>query len=377
MVDVKEFYNELLNNEIDFFTGVPDSLLKSFCAYIKDNVSNDKHIMAANEGNAIGLASGYHLSTGKIGLVYMQNSGIGNAINPLASLSDKLVYGIPMLLVIGWRGEPGKKDEPQHKKQGVITTKILDVMEIPYEIVDESINCEDMKLKVRTACEYMKKNKEPYALIIKKGAFGEYNLKNNSMVNFDLTREEAIEVLLSSMNENSTIVSTTGMTSRELFELREKRQENHNRDFLTVGSMGHASQIALGIALNNKKNDVYCIDGDGAMIMHLGGLAIIGNQEVKNFKHILINNGAHDSVGGQETVGLKIDIASIAKACGYKECYSCSSKDEIMMYSEKIKNSEGPVMLEIKVKKGARKDLGRPTKTPIENKTAFMNFLQN
>lgn len=377
MVDVKAFYNELLNNEIDFFTGVPDSLLKSFCAYIKDNVRNDKHIMAANEGNAIGVASGYHLSTGKIGLVYMQNSGIGNAINPLASLSDKLVYGIPMLLLIGWRGEPGKKDEPQHKKQGLITTKILEVMEIPYEVVDENINCDDMKLKVRSACEYMKKNNEPYALVIKKGTFGEYNIKNNSMVNFDLTREEAIEVLLSSMNENSTIVSTTGMTSRELFELRERRQENHNKDFLTVGSMGHASQIALGIALNNKENDVYCIDGDGAMIMHLGGLAIIGNQEVKNFKHILINNGAHDSVGGQETVGLKIDIASIAKACGYKECYSCSSKDEIMMYSEKIKNSEGPVMLEIKVKKGARKDLGRPTKTPIENKTAFMNFLQN
>lgn len=377
MVDVKEFYNELLNNEIDFFTGVPDSLLKSFCGYIKDNVSNDKHIMAANEGNAIGLASGYHLSTGKIGLVYMQNSGIGNAINPLASLCDKLVYSIPMLLLIGWRGEPGKKDEPQHKKQGLITTKILDVMEIPYEIIDENINCDDMKLKVRTACEYMKRNNEPYALIIKKGAFGEYNLKNNSMVNFDLTREEAIEVLLSSMNENSTIVSTTGMTSRELFELREKRKENHNRDFLTVGSMGHASQIALGIALNNKKKDVYCIDGDGAMIMHLGGLAIIGNQEVKNFKQILINNGAHDSVGGQETVGLKIDIVSIAKACGYKECYSCSSKDEIMMYSEKIKNSEGPVLLEIKVKKGARKDLGRPTKTPIENKIAFMNFLQD
>ena len=375
MVEVKEFYNELLNNDISFFTGVPDSLLKSFCAYIKDNVSSEKNIVSANEGNAIGLASGYYLGTRKIGLVYMQNSGLGNAVNPLASLADKLVYSIPMLLVIGWRGEPNKKDEPQHKKQGLITTETLEMLGIKYEILDEATNNDEMKLKVKKAYSYMKENNEPYALVIKKDTFDEYKLKNNTSFDFEMTREEAIEIVVSKMKENSVTVSTTGMASRELFELREKHKENHNRDFLTVGSMGHASQIALGIALSNKDKDVYCIDGDGALLMHLGGLAIIGNQEPKNFRHILINNGAHDSVGGQETVGFKIDTLAIAKACGYKECYSCSSKEELLNLSEKITNVEGPVLLEIKVKKGARKDLGRPTTTPIENKEAFMEFL--
>jgi len=375
MVEVKEFYNELLNNDISFFTGVPDSLLKSFCAYIKDNVSSENNIVSANEGNAIGLASGYYLGTRKIGLVYMQNSGLGNAVNPLASLADKLVYSIPMLLVIGWRGEPNKKDEPQHKKQGLITTETLEMLGIRYEILDEASNNDEMKLKVKKAYSYMKENNEPYALVIKKDTFDEYKLKNNTVFDFEMTREEAIEIVVSNMKENSVAVSTTGMASRELFELREKYKENHNRDFLTVGSMGHASQIALGIALSNKDKDVYCIDGDGALLMHLGGLAIIGNAEPKNFRHILINNGAHDSVGGQETVGFKIDTLAIAKACGYKQCYSCSSKEELLNLSEKITTVEGPVLLEIKVKKGARKDLGRPTTTPIENKEAFMEFL--
>ena len=375
MIDIKEFYNELLNNDINFFTGVPDSLLKSFCAYIKDNVSSEKNIISANEGNAIGLASGYYLATRKIGLVYMQNSGLGNALNPLASLVDKLVYSIPMLLIIGWRGEPNKKDEPQHKKQGLITTETLEMLGIKYEILDEDTNNDEMKLKVKKAYNYMTENKEPYALVIKKDTFDEYKLKNNTSFDFEMTREEAIEIIVSKMKEDSVIVSTTGMASRELFELREKHKENHNKDFLTVGSMGHASQIALGIALSNKEKDVYCIDGDGALLMHLGGLSIIGNQSPKNFKHILINNGAHDSVGGQETVGFKIDILAIAKACGYKECYSCSSKVELIRLAEKITDVEGPVLLEIKVKKGARKDLGRPTTTPIENKEAFIKFL--
>ena len=376
MVDVKEFYNELLYNDINFFTGVPDSLLKSFCAYIKDNVSGEKNIVSANEGNAIGLASGYYLGTRRIGLVYMQNSGLGNAVNPLASLADKLVYSIPMLLVIGWRGEPKRQDEPQHKKQGLITIETLEMLGIKYEILDEATNNNEMKSKVKNAHIYMKENNEPYALVIKKDTFDEYKLKNHSVFDFEMTREEAIEIVISNMKENSAIVSTTGMASRELFELREKHKENHSKDFLTVGSMGHASQIAFGIALSNKNKDVYCIDGDGALLMHLGGLAIIGNQEPKNFRHILINNGAHDSVGGQETVGFKIDTLAIAKACGYKQGYSCSTKVDLLNLSQKITNVEGPVLLEIKVKKGARKDLGRPTTTPIENKEAFMEFLK-
>jgi phosphonopyruvate decarboxylase len=374
MIEVKEFYDELLKNNIDFFTGVPDSLLKSFCAYIKDNVSGHKNIVSANEGNAIGLAAGYHLGTRKIGLVYMQNSGIGNAVNPLASLADKLVYSIPMLLIIGWRGEPNKKDEPQHKKQGLITVETLELLGIRYQVLEQNTNNDEMKVIIKKAYDYMMENNEPYALVIKKDTFEEYKLKNNIITDFEMTREEAIENIVNNMSEEAVIVSTTGMASRELFEIREKYKESHNKDFLTVGSMGHSSQIALGIALSNKKKPVYCIDGDGALLMHLGGLAIIGNQEPVNFRHILINNGAHDSVGGQETVGLKIDILAIAKACGYRKGYSCSTREELIKLSRELTNIEGPVLLEIKVKKGARKDLGRPTTTPLENKEAFMKF---
>lgn len=375
MIDVKEFYDELLNNEIDFFAGVPDSLLKSFCAYIKDNVSSEKNIIAANEGNAVGLASGYYLATKKIPLVYMQNSGLGNALNPLASLADKLVYSIPMLLVIGWRGEPDKKDEPQHKKQGLITIETLELLGIEYKILDEFVSDNEMRIEVKKASIYMKEKNEPYALVIKKDTFTEYKLKNKSVSDFEMTREEAIEIIVSKMKENSVVVSTTGMASRELFEIRERNKQDHSKDFLTVGSMGHASQIALVIALNKKDKEVFCIDGDGALLMHLGGLAIIGNLKPNNYRHILINNGAHDSVGGQDTVGFKVDMTTIAEACGYKNCYSCSSKEELLNLSERIKNVEGPVLLEIKVKKGARKDLGRPTTTPIENKNAFMEFI--
>jgi phosphonopyruvate decarboxylase len=376
MINCQKFHKQLEKNNIDFFTGVPDSLLKSFCAYIKDNVSNEKNIVAANEGNAIGLATGYYLATKKIGLVYMQNSGEGNIINPLASLADKLVYSIPMLLVIGWRGEPGKKDEPQHKKQGLVTTSLLDTMNVKYDILSEDTTDNNTEKILENAYNYMSANNEPYALVIKKGTFEEYKLKDNRINDFEMSREEALEILIDSMKENSVIVSTTGMASREVFEIRERRNEKHNKDFLTVGSMGHASQIALGIALNKKEKDVYCVDGDGALIMHMGGMAIIGQNHPQNLKHVIINNGAHDSVGGQETAGLNIDIAGIAKACGYNECLSCSTKKELREYLERLKLTKGPILLEIKVKKGARKDLGRPTTTPIENKEAFMQFLE-
>lgn len=376
MINVESFYNTLISYEIDFFTGVPDSLLKSFCAYIS-NEEEKNNIIAANEGNAIGLAAGYYLSCGKIPLVYMQNSGIGNAVNPLVSLADKLVYKIPMLLLIGWRGEPGKKDEPQHKKQGIITVGLMETMGISYEIIGEYTTVDDMKNIVKKAYSYMIETKEPYAIIVKKGTFEEYN--STSLINdkdkFELSREQAIEIILSEINKESIIVSTTGMASRELFEMREKRNEGHNKDFLTVGSMGHASQIALGIAINKTNTKVYCLDGDGAVLMHMGGMAIIGNQNVKNYVHIVINNGAHDSVGGQKTVGLDIDLLKIAKACGYKKCYSCTNANEIRRCLKEIDATNELAFLEIKVNKGARKDLGRPTTTPIENKNMLMEYL--
>lgn len=377
MIETEDFYRELIKNKIDFFTGVPDSLLKYFCAYIKDNVQKEKNIIAANEGNAVALASGYYLATGKIGLVYMQNSGLGNAVNPIASLIDEKVYKIPMLMLIGWRGEPGKKDEPQHKKQGLITLDLLDVLGIKYEVLDENVSSEDMEKCIERAYKYMREKSMPYAFVIKKGTFSEYKLQNSSTnEKLTLTREKAIEIIASNIDKNSAIVSTTGMASRELFEIRERLNESHNKDFLTVGSMGHASQIALGIALNKKDRNVYCVDGDGSLIMHLGGMAVISSLKPENYKHIIINNGAHDSVGGQDTVAFEIDIPQIAKACGYKEAYSCSDENELINYVNIVDKARGPVLLEVKVKKGARKDLGRPSKSPIENKEAFMSFLK-
>ncbi len=376
MINIESFYNSLESCEIDFFTGVPDSLLKSFCAYISERKEKN-NIIAANEGNAIGLAAGYYLSSGKIPLVYMQNSGIGNAVNPLVSLADKLVYKIPMLILIGWRGEPEKKDEPQHKKQGIITVDLIETVGISYEVISEDTTDDDIKNIVKKAYNYMIETKEPYAIIVRKGTFEEYSSISlcNSKDKFELSREQAIEIILSEINKESVIVSTTGMASRELFEIREKRKEEHNKDFLTVGSMGHASQIALGIAINKRNTKVYCLDGDGALIMHMGGMTIIGNQNVNNYVHIVINNGAHDSVGGQKTVGLDIDLLKIANACGYKKCYSCVNASEIRRFLKEINGTNELTFLEIKVNKGARKDLGRPTTTPIENKNMLMEYL--
>ncbi len=372
MINCKAFYGCLVKNGIDFFTGVPDSLLKDFNAYIMDNAERQKHIIAANEGNAIALAAGHYLATGKFGLVYMQNSGLGNAINPLTSLADKEVYSIPMLLLIGWRAEPGVKDEPQHVKMGKITLGLLETLKIHYTVLND--NYEEI---IKNAVTHMKNEKSPYAIVVKKGVFEEYKLQNKKHTNYELNREEAIKIIVPLLNENDIVVSTTGKASRELFELREATGQGHEKDFLTVGSMGHSSSIALGIALEKPDRIVYCFDGDGAVIMHMGALSIIGQFKPKNFKHIIFNNFAHDSVGGQPTAAFNIDIPSIAKANGYADAFSAETKEEIIDKTSKIKAMNGPVMLEIKVNKGARKDLGRPTRTPIENKEDFMGFLTN
>ena len=375
MINCKNFVNSLMENGIDFFTGVPDSLLKDFCAYIYDNIDEKNNIVAANEGSAVSLAAGYHLSTGKTGLVYMQNSGQGNAINPLVSLMDSDVYKIPVLLLIGWRGEPGKKDEPQHIKQGKITLDLLETLGIPWKVLSE--NDDETDEIIKDAVDSINSKSGPYAIVIKKGTFESYNLKNTGENRFELSREEAIKRIVDLMDPADVIVSTTGKTSRELFEYREEKNQEHSRDFLTVGSMGHSSQIALAIALTQASKNIYCIDGDGAFIMHMGALTTIGEKKPENYKHIIINNGAHDSVGGQPTAGFLIDIPGVAKACGYRYVCSVDKKDELDDKILSLKNAEGPVLLEIKVNRGARDDLGRPTTTPVENKIEFMKFLKD
>ena len=376
MIRTEFFIEKLKENGIDCFAGVPDSLLKNVCAYITDHFDAQHNIITANEGAALGLAAGHYLATGKPACVYMQNSGEGNIINPLASLTDKEVYNIPVLLLIGWRGRPGVHDEPQHVKQGKVTTGLLDVMGINYDILSKD---EDQAgLQIEKAAQALKNN-DVYALVIEKDTFQEYKLQNVEVNDLTLSREEAIQIVASALKPKDIIVSTTGMISRELFEARTAWGQGHERDFLTVGSMGHASQIALGIALEKKDRNVWCFDGDGATIMHMGSLAIVASKKPANYIHVVFNNGAHDSVGGQPTVGLKIDLPAVAKAVGYNATFSVSTKEELdsqlSVLSSQFK--AGPVLLEIKVKKGNRKDLGRPTTTPIENKQALMQFLKD
>lgn len=351
MVNVESFVKLLVSRGIDFFSGVPDSLLKSFCAYITDNCST-RHVIAANEGGAVGIAAGHYLATGRLALVYMQNSGQGNAVNPLASLVDPDVYSIPMVLLAGWRGMPGVHDEPQHVKQGKITLPLFNTMGIPASVIPE-VGWEPV---VSAAVQRAMDEKRPVALVVKKGLFGDYALRNRNADVAVLRRESAIERLLSEIPPDSVIVSTTGMISRELYEMRIRRGEGHGHDFLTVGAMGDAVMIALGIAQAQPGRKVVCLDGDGASIMHMGNMAIAGRSSAANLTHIVLNNAAHDSVGGQPTVGGEIDLRAIAEAVGY--------------------NRPGhPEFRQILVAKGARRDLGRPKEPPQVNKALFMKTL--
>jgi len=369
-----EFFIEALREKgIDCFAGVPDSLLKNICAYITDHFDAAHNIIAANEGAAVGLAAGHYLATGQPACVYMQNSGEGNIINPLASLTDQEVYNIPVLLLIGWRGRPGVHDEPQHVKQGKVTTGLLNIMGVNYEVLSKE---EDKAAKQIEKATKALSNKEVFALVIEKDTFEDYKLQKVEVNELTMSREEAIQTVTAALGEKDCIVSTTGMISRELFEYRAAMNQGHERDFLTVGSMGHASQIALGIAMAKTDRKVWCFDGDGATIMHMGSMAIVANKAPQNYVHVVFNNGAHDSVGGQPTVGLKIDLPRVARAVGYPHTYSVSTKEDLMDVLNEVKKINDLSLIEIKVKKGNRKDLGRPTTTPIQNKDALMDFLK-
>lgn len=376
MLNSKKIFDYLFEKEVKFYTGVPDSLLKNFCSYITDHTDKSNHIIAANEGNALSLGIGYHLSTNKIPLVYMQNSGLGNIINPLLSLADNDVYSTQALLMIGWRGEPGVKDEPQHKKQGRITLDLLDTMEVPYEVLSADDTEQTAIEKISSIINLIKEHGKVSALVVKKNTFEKYSLNKTMKTSYDMYREDAIKIIIDELTNKDIFISTTGVTSRELFEYREELGQSHENDFYTVGGMGHASQIALGVALQNKKNKVYCLDGDGALLMHMGSAAIVAQQDCDNYKHILFNNGAHDSVGGQPTVGFEINFQSIAKSCGYKNVLYADNRNDLKKSLEKMKGLDSCCFLEIKVNKGFRANLGRPTTSPIDNKKSFMSFLK-
>lgn len=354
----------------DFFTGVPDSQLKALCDFLMDcyGVDPAHHIIAANEGNAAALAAGYHLATGKTPVVYLQNSGLGNVINPLASLLSDKVYDIPCLFIIGWRGEPGIHDEPQHIFQGEATLPLLDTLKVPYFIIDSSVS--EAQLLARLE-EFRGRQA---ALVVRKGGL-EYDKKPAYANPFPMSREEAIGRILTAAGDDF-VISTTGKASREVFELREGRGEGHDHDFLTVGSMGHSSSIALGIALQKQSRRVWCLDGDGAALMHLGAMAVIGATRPQNLIHAVLNNQAHESVGGFPTAAGTVDMPAVARACGYPEVLSADSVEGLEDALERVKHSRRLTFLEVKCALGARGDLGRPTASPLENKAALMAALE-
>jgi len=373
MLSPHEFYDSCAKQGISFFTGVPDSLLQDFCAYLTDYLPSQSHVIAANEGGAVGLATGHYLATGNPALVYMQNSGIGNTVNPLLSLADPEVYGIPMLLLVGWRGEPGVHDEPQHVKQGRVMNALFDAMEIPYEIL--VVDNDAVTAQVALMLELSRQGNRPVALIVRKGTFTKYTMQKASENSYSLSREEVIGQIAASIPPQAVMVGTTGHISRELYEYRDRQGDGHACDFLTVGSMGHASQIALGIAIAQPEHTVYCLDGDGALLMHLGAMSLIGQSRCSNIRHIVLNNGAHGSVGGQPTVALSISFLEIARGCGYASVQSVNALGELNDALALMKEVTGPAFLEVKVSTKVRKDLGRPTATPAENRDAFMKFL--
>ena len=369
-----DFFKKLTSHGVEFFTGVPDSLLKEFCLCIDDFIPKDKHIITANEGNAIALAAGYYLAQKSIPLVYMQNSGLGNAVNPLLSLCDPEVYAIPMVVVIGWRGEPGVKDEPQHVKQGKVQIELLETMNIPYEIISKDDG--QIESKISKIIKLAEDENRPAVLLIKKGTFEKYSEVIQEPDNQRIKREDALTIVLENLDDRDIIVATTGKTSREIFEIREKMGQSHHQDFLTVGSMGHCSSIALGIALAKPQREVVCIDGDGAMLMHLGSLTSIASLKPKNFRHILMNNEVHESVGGQDTAAKSIDLAAIVEAMGITEIYKAETASDLKIQFPDFKTCVGPSFLEVKIRPGSREDLGRPTIEPADNKDDFMRFLE-
>ena len=374
MIRPEFFIEKLRENGIDCFAGVPDSLLKNICAYITDHCDAEHNIIAANEGAAVGLAAGHYLATGQPACVYMQNSGEGNIINPVASLLSDKVYAIPMIFVIGWRGEPGIHDEPQHIYQGQVTIKLLEDMDIKSFIVSPETTLEEVQQAMVEFRQLLAKGKN-VAFVIRKGALikaPKVDYANDNV----MLREEIIHHIIKISGEDP-IISTTGKASRELFETRVANSQSHKYDFLTVGSMGHSSSIALGVAVHKPDKKIWCIDGDGAVLMHMGAMAVIGATKPQNFVHIVINNGAHETVGGMPTVAGKIDLPVIAKACGYDSYLRVTDFASLDETLKKAKQEDGLHFVEVVSAIGAREDLGRPTTTAIENKNNFMQYLCN
>ncbi len=358
---------------LTFFSGVPDSTFKAWMTFL-DNEHGKKltNIIACSECEAVAVATGYHLATGKTGVVYLQNAGEGKIVNPLTSLCDPEIYSIPLFLMIGWRGEPGKKDEPQHRKMGKITLPLLEILNVPYKLLSDNFG--EAKKTIGELVSLAETERRPVALIVKRGVIKGHKPAISDIPNYEMKREEAIKLIVDNLNGTEVIIATTGKTSRELYEYRLARHETPH-DFYTVGGMGCSAAIALGIALQKPNKRVIILDGDGSILMQMGSLATIGHYHPKNLYHILIDNGAHDSTGGQPTVSSTVNFEKIALACGYRHSVTVKTKDAFIENVKELSNREGPLLIVIKVAKGARNDLGRPTTSPLQNKEEFMGFM--
>jgi len=374
VIDPRSFVEALDAEGVTFFTGVPDSLLKNLGTYVMAALPSERHVIAANEGNAVAIALGHYLGTGRPAAVYLQNSGIGNTINPILSLADADVYGVPMVLIVGWRGEPGVADEPQHITQGRVMTSMLDGMDIAWSVLPD--DHESAQQCVRAAVTDAQNRMAPHVLLVRKGVFSDPDVAPLAPIHDGYpTREDALRTVIGAISADAAIVSTTGMLSRELFELRVAAGADGDRDFLTVGGMGHASSIALGVALGRPATDVWCLDGDGALLMHGGALAVIGTRSPANLRHVVFNNGVHDSVGGQPTAISAVDVPAWAMSCGYRFATRVNELRGITDAMEQLCQADGPGLLEVRVCPGSRGDLGRPTRSPAQSKSAYMNAL--
>jgi len=376
MISCEEFFKILNKHNLTFFTGIPDSTFKDMMKFLADNRSKKlENIIACNECEAIAIASGYHLATNKIGVVYMQNSGFGKTINPLTSLCDPEVYSIPILLIVGWRGEPGKMDAPQHKRMGKIMIPLMETLQIPYEVLEPKM--QEIEKALNKALKYFNQRQGPYALIFRRNFFQKYEMKYLLSNKYHLTTREVIQIILDSLSNNEIVVSTTGHISRIIFEYRESNEKNHYKSFYNIGSMGCASSIGLSIALQKPKNRVIVFDGDGAAIMQMGAFSTIGKYLPSNFVHIIIDNEAHESTGGQPTNSKNVKFIDIAKASSYKWNIEVNTKEELIKVLDHIHNQNGPILIVIKTKLHSESDLKRPDKPPKQYKEEFMKYLSN
>ncbi len=376
MISCQNFFDILNKYDLSFFTGIPDSTFKEWMKFLVDKDETVlKNLIACNECEAVALAAGYHLATRKVGVVYMQNSGLGKTVNPLTSLCDPDVFSIPVLLMIGWRGEPGKVDAPQHKKMGKITLSLLETLQIPYWIIEPDLK--SIEKKIKAVADHFKTKKSPYAFIVRKNLFQEYNLEKQRRNDYTLSREETIKMIMQNLNNDEIIVSSTGFVSREVFELRNSRKKDHHKSFYNIGSMGCASSIGLSIALQKPRTRVIVFDGDGAIIMQMGAFTTIGKYSPSNYVHFIFDNQAHESTGNQPTNSDSVNLAQIALASNFKMVVTIHTKKELIKVLKEFKNQKGPLLFLIKTKVSTRSDLKRPDKTPIQLKEEFMNFLNS